>query len=80
MELWRELLISGLQNENYKLDCIDDKTLKQMIESRSYEVLLQIKQIIEDDKLSDRDCFVKIEEIICKLEENNIFCDRHDFG
>ena len=45
MELWRELLISGLQNENCKLDCIDDKTLKKITESRSYEVLLQIKQI-----------------------------------
>ena len=43
MELWRELLLSGLQNENYKLDCIDDKTLKDIVESRIYQVLLTIK-------------------------------------
>ena len=80
MELWRELLISGLQNENYRLDGIDDKTLKEMVESRSYQVLLQIKQTVEEERLSDRDCFIKIEKIICALEENKIFCDRHDFG
>ena len=80
MELWRELLISGLQNESYRLDGIDDKTLKEMVESRSYQVLLQIKQTIEEERLSDRDCFIKIEKIICALEENKIFCDRHDFG
>ncbi len=44
MELWRELLISGLQNENNKFDYINDKTLKEIVESRCYKVLLQIKQ------------------------------------
>lgn len=80
MELWRELLISGLQNENNNLDYIDDKILKEITESRCYQVLLQIKQTIEDERLSDQDCFVKIEKIICTLEENKIFCNRHDFG
>ena len=36
--------------------------------------------LIEDKELSDEDCFIKIEKIISALEENNIFCDRHDFG
>ena len=80
MELWRELLISGLQNESYKVDFTNDKILKEIIENRCYKVLMQIKQVVEDEKLSDQDCFIKIEEIICKLEENGIFCDRHDFG
>ncbi len=80
MELWRELLISGLQNENYKFDHISDKILIEILENKCYKVLLAIKQAIEDEKLSDKDCFIKIEEILCTLENNNIFCDRHDFG
>ena len=80
MELWRELLISGLQNENFKPDRIDDKTLKEIAEGRSYQVLLKIKRTVEDESLSDRDCFTTIEKIICVLEENKILCDRHDFG
>ena len=80
MELWRELLISGLQNENYEFDRLDDKVLEEIVESKSYQVLLQIKQTVENESLSDQDCFIKIEEIICALEENQIYCDRHDFG
>lgn len=80
MELWRELLISGLQNEHYEFDCLNDNVLKEIVEKRCYKALRQIKQVINDERLLDQDCFVKIEEIICALEENNIFCDRHDFG
>ena len=42
MELWQELLINGLQNENYKFDYINDKILKEIVESSCYKVLLQI--------------------------------------
>ena len=80
MELWRELVISGLQNENFKFDCIEDKILKEIVEIKSYQVLLQIKKTIEKERLSDRDCFIKVEEIIGVSEENKISCERHDFG
>lgn len=80
MELWRALLLSGLQNEHYTFESIDDNTIKEIIENKCYKVLCQIKQIIDDEKFSDIDCFSKIEKIIYKLEEHNIFCDRHDFG
>ena len=80
MELWRELLISGLQNENYKIDNINDTTLKTLFENSCYKVLLQIKQVVEDERLLDKDCFIKIEKIICTLEDNGIFFNRHDFG
>ena len=79
MELWRELLISGLQNESCKIDYINDDIIKDIIKSNSYKVLLEIKNILDDVKLTDRECFIIIEQIICVLERNNIFCDRHDF-
>lgn len=53
MELWRELLINGLQNENNKFDFINDKTLSEILKNECYKVLLQIKQTIEDERLSD---------------------------
>ena len=80
MELWRELLINGLQNENYKFDFINDNILKEIIKSNSYKTLNKIKKLIDDKRLSDKDCFIKIEEVISNLEEEGIFCDRHDFG
>ena len=80
MELWRELLISGLQDENNKFDCFNDNGLKQIIENKCYKVLLQIIKTLDDQRLSDNDCFVKIEEIVYELEDNGIHCERHDFG
>lgn len=80
MELWRELLISGLQNEDNKLNSIDDKILKDILLDKCYKVLLQIKETLEDERLLDEDCFIKIEEIMSVLEQNKIFCNRHDFG
>lgn len=80
MELWRELLIGGLQNENYEIAGICDKVLKEIIENRSYKVLLRLKETIEDASLTDESCFMKLEKILSTLEDNCIFCDRHDFG
>lgn len=80
MELWKELLISGLQNESFEFDFINDKILTEILESKCYKVLLRIKQVIEDEKLSDEDCFIKIDKIMGALEEDKVFCDRHDFG
>ena len=80
MELWKELLLSGLQNETYGIKSLNDIILKEIIENQCYKVLLQIKQIIDDENLLDQDCFIKIEKIIRTLELNNIFCLRHDFG
>ena len=80
MELWRELLISGLQNEGEKFEFINDKILKDVLENKSYKVLLEIKDTIENLNLSDEECFIKIEKIIAILEKNNVLCDRHDFG
>ena len=79
MELWRELLIKGLENENEKFDFINDEILKSVLESTCYKVLLQVKQTLDNEKLSDEDCFFKIENILQVLEENKIFLNRHDF-
>ena len=79
MELWQALLLSGLQNENYTFKDLKDTTLKEIIENNCYKVLTEIKKIIDDERFSDLDCFYKIDNILCKLEEYNIICDRHDF-
>ena len=60
MELWREILIGGLQDES--VDFINDEMIKEILEKRCYKVLLEIKQAIDDEKLSDKDCFNKIEK------------------
>ena len=80
MDLWKKILINGLQNENDFIDFTNDDTLKKVIESESYKILQSIICLINDVNLSDENCFYKIEKILTLLKNNNIFTDRHDFG
>ena len=51
------------------------------VDSESYRALQKIKAVINDDNLTDSECYMKIEEIICILESLGISSGtRHDFG
>lgn len=81
MDLYKEILIGVLQKQKVEvifpgleLDAIS------IVESESYNALRQIKQIIDDDSLSDEECFAQIEEIVCVFEGRGSGTSRHDFG
>ena len=77
MELYEELLICKLAKGEIKLVVQDSSAL---VESACYQALCQIKKILQDETLEDHSCFLKIEEVICLLEDLGIDCgDRHDF-
>ena len=47
----------------------------------SSRALLQIRNILADETLSDESCFAKIEAIVTLLGDVGILCGpRHDFG
>ena len=46
-----------------------------------YEAICKIRAILNDDSLSDPECFMKIEEIVSVLEDiGSDGGSRHDFG
>lgn len=54
---------------------------QRMAKLKCYQALEKIKAVIRDDSLSDEECFMKIEEIICVLEDlGSGGSGRHDFG
>ncbi|MBP3646027.1 MAG: hypothetical protein J6K55_06345 [Clostridia bacterium] len=76
MELFEEILLKHYQNSHSF-----SEPPVVIINSKSYDALCQIKAIIEDDSLSDPECFMKIEKIICVFED--LGSDggfRHDFS
>ena len=81
MELYRDLLIKLLENEEIKIEFPNlNVSPSELIEMRCYNALKEIKAIIEDDRYSDKECFMKIEKIVCLLED--LGSDgglRHDF-
>ena len=53
----------------------------KLIYEKCYWALCEIKKVIEDDTLEDPECFMRIEKIICLLEDlGSNGGTRHDFG
>lgn len=75
-----QLVFPNLQNGIQTLDENQiDATM--LVDLKSYQALRKIKAIVEDNHLDDRECFMRIEEIINVLEEiGSDGGNRHDFG
>ncbi|MBE6530625.1 MAG: hypothetical protein E7679_00845 [Ruminococcaceae bacterium] len=80
MELWEEMLYCTL-NRKLKIRISKSLKLEELLEKECYKALKKIKEIIEDDSLSDKECFMQIEEIVCVFERlGSGGGGRHDFG
>jgi len=76
MKLYEEILLKHVQNA-----FLSTEEVSTIVTSKCYNALCQIKAIIEDESLSDPECFMQIEKIICVLED--LGSDggfRHDFS
>ena len=66
MELYKEILAHALMYGEVRITLQNPKAdISRIVEGTCYKALEKIKAIIEDDSLEDRECFVKIEEIVC---------------
>lgn len=81
VDLYKEILIKVLQNEEAEIRFPNLKlSAEEIVEMVSYRALKNIKKIIQDDSLTDEQCFTQIEEIICVLEKiGSDGGSRHDF-
>ena len=82
MELYKEIFAHALTygQIQFVFPCQENDILK-IAEKVCYQTLQKIKAIIEDDSLEDKECFYKIEEIVCALEDIGcVGLGRHDFG
>ncbi len=81
MDLYKGILLSILQNKDIQVTFPNmEIEVQTMIELECYKALNKIKSILEDDRLNDEECFMKIDEIIYVFENLNSFNgSRHDF-
>ncbi len=82
MELYRDMLCKILESEEFEILLPKWKmNVEEMIEMKCYQALNEIKNILEDETLNDRDCFESIERIISVFEKlGSGINERHDFG
>ena len=83
MELYEEILCHVLANEKVQVSFPElvHTDVAKIVELECYKALGKIKAILENDALTDSECFQQIEEIVCTFEElGSNGGSRHDFG
>ena len=83
MELYQEILCHVLANEKVQVSFPEliHTDITKIVELECYKALCKIKAILENDALTDSECYQQIEEIVCTFEElGSNGSSRHDFG
>lgn len=81
-QLYIDILRDILSRSDIRIEFtnMQDVDPADLIECVSYRALCRIKAILEDDHLTDPECFKQIEEIVCTFEQLGSGCGpRHDF-
>jgi len=74
LELYKEILLKHLLAANPNLDAA------KIVSDASYLALDQIRRIVRDESLDDKECFMRIEKIITVFEDiGSNGGTRHDF-
>ncbi len=80
MELWEELLCRAAIQANVEIKLPSNFDLNKILENECCKALMQIKEIISDSDLEDKECFDRIEKIVCVFESiGSNGGGRHDF-
>lgn len=82
MDLYKEILVQVLAKQAVEVHFSGiHMDVNAIVETECYKALEKIRAVIRDDSLEDDECFMKIEEIICTLEDlGSHGGHRHDFG
>ncbi|MBQ8748363.1 MAG: hypothetical protein IJZ14_00905 [Oscillospiraceae bacterium] len=82
MDLFKEIFIQALRTGEISVSFSGQESpVAEVINGKCFQALQKIKEIIDDDSLADTECFMRIEEIVCALEEiGSNGGSRHDFG
>ena len=82
MELYKEILIGILQNNECKITFSNVQiNATEIVTQECYKALRKIREILDNHQLEDAECFMEIEKIVCLFEQmGSDGGSRHDFG
>lgn len=81
LSLQEELAARAIGTEAVKYLC-QEETLQKItaeVNSQALRTLEKIREILNDDSLSDPECFHRIEAVVNALESSGIDTTRHDW-
>ena len=81
MELWKEMICALLLKSEIEISFPQIQSVEALFSNACYRALAEIKQIIEDRSMDDKNYFEAIEKIVrvyeCMGSDGGT---RHDFG
>jgi hypothetical protein len=73
-----EMLLKILKDKLY--ECANYNQIMSLLKERCFEILVEIRETLDDDSLEDDTCFFKIEKIVSIYENQGLDGGtRHDF-
>ena len=78
LSIRKELLAQAIARD--VAECIDLGDCTDKIECGAVHILEQIRDILDDDGLSDPECLGKIDAIVSVFHSHGLYTSRHDFG
>ena len=66
----------GLQILTYAKES-NQHQLARQVECDAIRLLREIQEILNDTTLDDKNCFYRIDAIVCAFQENGLFTNRH---
>ena len=66
MEVYRDILAQALAAEAVRGRVSDLPSEPEvLVEMKCFQAIRRIQEILQDETLNDRECFLRIEEIVC---------------
>ena len=80
--LLEELIHTAIRDGDVKVTVsFDADDLVEIVNKKCYTILSEIQKIVRDNTIDDPECFMKVEELVCLFEREEISAgSRHDFG
>ncbi len=69
MELYEQILCETIAREvlpSLQIDYV------KLLEQKCYQAIVRIRKVVEDQTLEDSECFERVEEIVCALDDLGI--------
>lgn len=60
-------------------ESVKREELVPVMESKALDIIAEIKAVLDNEALNDKECFQRIEDIITILQANGIDTTRHDW-
>lgn len=79
--MFSDIVVKLLRQEGLPEWLQSEMALNRRVEGECFKALQKIQAVVDDDRLDDPGCFMRVEEIVRILEETGSGGGfRHDFG